>query len=294
MDQPTANVANMLRENWFWSQILRDHATMIHDNLAPDEEEQARWALGFKQAFTQLFEDAASMGRTAGIPGPAGSYALTGFPPEPPLASLQGEALLQLEQDATKLSRTLLDQLTALRSFKEQLIQKKLDYAVKFGLTAVFLRHMLNEAEEAHRVLTRMRDGAPLPPVLESLHQHMLWLPDAAGHAVGLYMEIDGVEAELQNRCRAFQHLFDAIHRRALETYYIMRNNPRPAGIVRWLNQESMAAIADFRTFLSKLREDLEARLILVGGLNPMIPDHMLREELYYNEKINAIRLGEQ
>lgn len=282
-------VAQALRENWFWSSIFRDHASFLHDNMAPDQEQLTRWAQGFRQQFEQLHTEAGQIAQAVGLTGPAGSYALAGQPAEQPLAGLEGNELLRLETQAQRLSNALMEQLNSLKSFKEDLLQRKLDCKVKLGLPPTLIAHMIVEAEEAQRVMGRVRAMAPLPPALQSLHHHLVWLPDAAGHAAILHGQTDGVEQRLLNTTAQFKQTFNGMHIKALELYSMLRIAPRMVGALRRLNQDAMAEIGLFRAFLTELREHLEGCEVLAGNLMPALADHMLREELYYTEKIMSL-----
>lgn len=290
MDKARAAVAGALRESWFWSEIFRDHAIFIHDNLGPQEEQQARWADGFKLSFERLHVEAEKVARQAGIAAPAGAYAVTGVPAEAPLAGLQGAELSRYEQEAVKLNRTLVESLSSIRAFKEQILTKKLDCQVTLALGPTLLAHMIVEAEEAHRALTRVRETTPLPPALEALHHHLVWLPDASGHADVLHGTMEGTEQKLREETYEFKHAFDGMHIKALELYSMLRIAPRMAGALRRLNRDSMAKMAVFRAFLAELREHLSDCEVMGGNLPPLLADHMLREELYYTEKIMQIR----
>jgi len=283
------SVADALRENWFWSSIFRDHATFIHDNLSPDQDQLARWAHNFQQHFERLHADAGQAAQAAGITGPAGSYALTGRPADAPLTALQGNELLRLEQQAQRLSNAILEQLNSLKSFKEDLIQRKLDCKVKLGLPPTLLAHMVVEAEEAQRVMGRVRAMAPLPPALQAMHHHLVWLPDAAGHAAILHGLVDGVEKQLLTSTANFKEVFNGMHIKALELYSMLRVAPRMVGALRRLNRDALAEIGLFRAFLTELRELLEGCEVLGGNIMPAMADHMLREELYYAEKVMSI-----
>jgi len=289
MADENLTVAEALRENWFWAGIFRDHATFIFDNLAPDQEQFFRWAQGFKQTFERLEGQAQEAARAAGITGPAGAYALSGRPAEAPLAALQGQELRRYEQVAQQSSQTMLEALRGLKSFKENLIQHKLDCKIKLALPPSLIAHMVVEAEEAQRVLGRVREQAPLAPALEALHHHLVWLPDAAGHAAIIHGTLDATEAKLRDVTESFKKVFDGMHIKSLELYSMLRVAPRMVGALRRLNRDSTAQIGVFRAFLAELREHLEGCEVLGGNLMPQLADHMLREELYYTEKIMSL-----
>jgi hypothetical protein len=287
-DSP-AGVADLLRENWFWSSVFRDHALFIRTNLSGDEEQMYQWAVGFQQTFERLLNDAQALAREAGISGPAGSYAVSGPRPEPPAAGLQGQELLHLEQQARQQSQRLLEQLEPLIAFKQEIIQRKLDCKIKLALGPSLVQHMVNEAHEAQRALGRVRELSPLPPALQSLHHHLVWLPDAAGHAAALHGGLDEPEKKLQDTTKSFKEIFSGMHLKAIELYTMLRVAPRMTGALRRLNRDAMAEIGLFRAFLTELREHLEGCEVLTVNLMPQLADHMLREELYYTEKIMGL-----
>jgi hypothetical protein len=288
MNNPQAPIVDTLREVWFWSGVFRDHATFIHDGLAPDQAHYVHWAREFQRSFAELHTEVQQLAEAAGIPGPAGSYAVRDRPPEAPLSSLQGQELSRFEQQSRRLADAVLGKLDSLKAFKEDLLQNKLECRVRLGLGPSLLLHMIMEAEEAQRTLGPAPVVQQLPPSLQALHHHLIWLPDAAGHAAALHGDLDGVERELLRSTANFQEIFQGMHIKALELYSMLRIAPRMVGALRRLNRDSMFEIGVFRAFLAELREHLEGCEVL-GALVPLFPDHMLREELYYTEKLLAV-----
>jgi len=69
----------------------------------------------------------------------------------------------------------------------------------------------------------------------------------------------------------------------------MLRVAPRMVGALRRLNRDALAHIGLFRAFLTELREHLEDCEVLNINLAPAMADHMLREELYYTEKLMTI-----
>lgn len=288
MADPQARVAEALRENWFWSGVFRDHMTFVTDNLAPSEDATIRWAQSFRRNFAQLNSQAETLAQEAGIAGPAGAYAAAEPPAESPLAGLQGMELGRYETQARQLSREMLATIQSVKGFKEDLIQKKLECKVKLGLAPSLLAHMVVEAEEGQRALSSVRESAPLPPALEALHHHLVWLPDAAGHAAALHGGLDATEEQLLETTADFKQVFNGLHIKSLELYSMLRVAPRMVGALTRLNRDAMGKIEVFRAFLLEMREHLEGCEIL-GSLVPLFADHMLREELYYTEKIMSV-----
>lgn len=288
MMRPGVPTAQALRELWFWTEIMRDHTLFIMNATPPSEAKVAEWANSFHQTFQGLLAESEQLAHSAGIAGPAGSYALKGPPEREPLAAFQGAELGHYAQGVQRLSQRTLEAMKGLRGFKEELLQRKLECTVALGLPPDFIAHMINELDEGYRAVSGAREAANLPPALEALHHHLLWLPDASGHAWALHSGLDGPEAGLQKVTMDFKQIFDGMQIKAMELYAMLRIAPRMVGALRRLNRDAMGEIAIFRAFLAELREHLEGCEVM-GILLPILPDHMLREELYYTEKVQSI-----
>ncbi|MFZ5817972.1 MAG: DUF2935 domain-containing protein [Bacillota bacterium] len=289
MKDPGMAIGEIARENWFWAGVLRDHATFIRDGLAPQERRAAEHATAFAQRFEVLREEAEALTISMGLTGPAGSYALDGLPQTAPLERFHGAELLRYQQSARAVAGRTVELLRSLRQFKEELLQQKLACTITLNLAPTLLQHMINEAEEGYRALSGAREAANLPPALEALHHHLLWLPDAAGHAAALHSGLDAVEHGLLESTARFKQTFEGMEIMAIELHAMLRVAPRMVGALRRLNRDAIGQIAIFRSFLAELREHLEGCEVL-GNLTPLFADHMLREELYYTEKVTALR----
>lgn len=291
MTHSGSSIAQMARESWFWAGVLRDHATFIHDSLAPQEQRAAEVSTAFQHRLGTLHEEGKALAQSMGITAPAGAYAVQGVSRVPVLERYQGAELQQYQQAARSLTQRITDQLQSLKQFKQELIEQKLNCGITLHLSPSLLQHMVNEAEEAHRALSGVREAANLPPSLEALHHHLLWLPDASGHAASLHGGLDPTEGRLLHTTEQFKRIFDSMEIKALELYTMLRIAPRMVAALRRLNRDAMTEIATFRGFLAEMREHLEGCEIM-GSLTPLFADHMLREELYYTEQI--MLLGEQ
>jgi hypothetical protein len=274
-----------LREGWFWSSVFRDHATFIYDHLAPDQGDAIRWAKAFKERFTARTEEAAHLAGQAGIAGPAGSFALAGGSA---LAHCHGFELGHHEGAAERLVAPLVNEITEFMEFKRLLIELKLDCAIKLALGPSLLHHMVDEAEEAIIALNGVREESFTDPAARALHSHLVWLPDAAGHAAALDNNIDGVEQLLKGRTRHFEQVFNGMQIKARELAAMLQVRPRMVGALQRLNVDAMTQIGLFRSFLAELREHTEECEVM-GTLVPLFADHMLREELYYMEQMMLI-----
>jgi hypothetical protein len=274
-----------VREAWFWAAVCRDHATFIHDRLAPDAGEAIRWARAFRERFAHRTDEAAWLAEQAGIPGPAGSFAQS----DTPLARFRGHELAHHAGAAERLVAPLVNEMAEFMEFKRCLIDQKLDCALKLGLGPSLLQHMVNEADEAILVLNGVRDERFADPAQRALHSHLLWLPDAAGHAAALDSDMDAVEKRLKGRAREFQAVFEGMAMKAQELQTMLAVRPRLVGALRRLNVDALTQIGLFRSFLAELREHTEGCEVM-GSLVPLFADHMLREELYYMEQLLALQ----
>ncbi|MFZ5823584.1 MAG: DUF2935 domain-containing protein [Bacillota bacterium] len=292
MTHPGSSVIQAVREGWFWAGVLRDHATFIHDSLAPHERRAAEVSHGFQHRFAILQEEAQALAQSMGITAPAGSYALQGIQRVETLDRFQGPELAQYQQATHALAQRITDHLRSLKQFKEDLIGQKLACSIRLNLTPTLLQHMVNETEEAYRALTGIREAANLPPPLQALHHHLLWLPDASGHAAALHSGLDPTEKRLLDATDQFKRIFDGMEIKALELYTMLRVAPRMVAVLRRLNRDAMTEIAIFREFLAEMREHLEGCEIM-GNLTPLFADHMLREELYYTEQVMLLEQQE-
>jgi hypothetical protein len=289
LKRPGAAIAESVREAWFWAAVFRDHATFLHNGLAPQEKRAADRTAALERQFGMMAEAAQGLARSIGVAGPAGSYALEAGGRAVAPERYSGPELLHYQEAAGALCRQLTGGVQTLKGFKEELLQQKLDCKVALNLGPSLIQHMINEAEEGYRALSGMREGSNLPPALEALHHHLLWLPDAAGHAAALHGGLDAVEQGLLDLTAGFKRTFMGMEIKAVELYAMLRVAPRMAAALRRFNRDAMAEIAAFRTFLAELREHLEGCEVL-GSLTPLFADHMLREELYYTEKILGIQ----
>ncbi len=242
-----------LFEHQFWLQILGDHGRFIRDALSPGEQDKIEKAGYFILIFDDLLEQARKE--------PAGEqvYALT---------------------------KQAFDYAEEIRNFKLQLIREHIAGKIKINLPPTFINHMVNEVEECLRILQCLLDkkiasGHPL-------HYHNLWLPDAAGHAGGIQCGLDDVETDLRDKSQEFEMDFHILHRKAEEFAGYTRTNLTDFPALRRLNSQVDMKIGMFMRFLKDI-EELRESNCAVGTLQPLMPDHMYREECYYLLKLSRV-----
>jgi hypothetical protein len=243
-------VYSAIFEHTFWLQVLGDHARFIFDALSPDETKEIQRANRFILIFDQLLDGARG--------------------------SLKEEELSELTRRAYYYSQEI-------RSFKLDLISQHLIEEIDIMLPPTFLNHMVNEVEEYLRILCFLmaKQTAPTHPI----HSHLLWLLDAAGHAAAISGDLDMVEKRLMEKSKTFSEHFEEFYIKAVEIAGYMRTCLDRFPALSRLNFQVEREILDFKAFLREL-EKMEINNKVLGTLNPLMLDHMAREECYYLVKL--------
>lgn len=236
----------------FWLQVLGDHGRFIRDGLAPGEAAEISNADQVIKAFDQMLNTARM--------------------------NLDSARISDLLQNVNPWA-------SYLRTFKLHLLQRSLTGTIGIHLSPTFLNHMLNEIDEAMRVFAALTSGK-LPPAGPEVHQHLLWLQDAVGHAASLSGQLDLVEKSWKNKSEEFERYFQDFYLKAVELAGYMRTSLTDFPALRRFNQDTNAVMLLFMKFLSEVQE-LTAEKELLGTLTTLLPDHMYREECYYLNKLS-------
>lgn len=241
----------VLFEHRFWLQILGDHSRFIYNALTPKEANDIQVAYHFITGFDQLLNQAR-------LPD-------------------AGNNLEQLNKQAYELTLQL-------QKFKLSVLDRLLIRQIQIGLSPTFVNHMLNELEEYLRILVSLLAGKGVP-VFAALHHDLLWLPDAGGHAASIASDLDAVEKRLIHKSELFEQHFNEFYLKAIElsgyTRTMRANFPALAKFHNDVNME----MSIFMAFLTEL-ETIDLSAELLSRLNPLVPDHMYREECYYLSKL--------
>jgi hypothetical protein len=240
-----------LDELHFWLQVLGDHSRFIHDSLAPGQTEFIDTAAAFIDRFDKLLDRSKqSLNQTE-------------------LVSLAGLSKTESE---------------AIRELKLAIIKEQLVGNIKISLTPSFINHMVNEVEEAIRILSYLEKGESPPPV-HPLHHDLLWLLDAAGHAGAIDANMDRVEKQLKKKSRKFMKDWEAFYLKAVEMTGFLRTNIARFPALEKFHSDVHLEMMIFKTFLNEL-EEMGLKKENLGALTPLMADHMAREECYYLMKL--------
>ncbi|MBB5173154.1 DUF2935 domain-containing protein [Texcoconibacillus texcoconensis] len=236
----------------FWLQVLGDHGRFIHDSLSPSEKEYVQRASQFIKRFDQLLEKARQQ-------------------------SLSEQNLMSLLNETNATAKEL-------RQLKLDIIEDHLVGDVNIQLPPSFLNHMVNELDEALRVLSYLVQGE-VPADVHPLHHDLIWLLDAAGHANAISGNLDRVEYDLKQKGDRFTKDWEEFYLKAVEMVgYLRANVDRFPALTRF-HKDIELEMAVFKTFLREL-EEMELNKENLGVLSPLMADHMAREECYYLMKL--------
>jgi hypothetical protein len=243
-----------LFEHRFWLQILGDHARFMFATTSPKEVAEVQREMAFIQIFDKLLEQARN--------------------------NLSESQTANLTQHAYIYAKEF-------REFKLHLLNRHLTGEIAIGLSPTFFNHMLNELDEYLRVLKSLMEEGCVP-VYHPIHHHLLWLPDAVGHAGAIHDFLDAVEMKLRKKSKKFEKHFQAFYLKAVEVAGYMRTNLTQFPALSRLNKESELEMKLFVEFLKEI-EALDLSGELLDTLSPLMPDHMAREEYYYLTKLAQV-----
>ncbi|UTR12296.1 DUF2935 domain-containing protein [Evansella sp. LMS18] len=238
----------------FWIQVLGDHARFIHDSLSPAETSYVRQAEKFIQTFDSL------LGKVRKIKGTADKKTLN-------------DILVDTEEAGLEL-----------RKLKLSILREHLVGKIKITLPPSFLSHMVNELDEALRVLSFLVKGE-IPPDVHPLHHDLLWLLDAAGHAGAITDNLDRTEYDIRHKGQQFKVDWEEFYLKAVELAGYLRSNISRFPALSRFHKNIELEMTVFKVFLREL-EEMELNKEILGVLSPLMADHMAREECYYLMKL--------
>ena len=239
----------------FWVQIMGDHARFIKDSLSHDQGNLLMVATNFIEVYDRLLEKVRQLSAI----------------PEPVI------------NETTQITLSL-------RDFKRELLADRLKNLPVTSLALTIYNHMLNELEEFLKVIADIDVGKQNSGGI--LGQHLLWSSDAAVHAALLGSDLDKVEYQLREVARKFEQSFDRFYIKGVELTGFFRSCPPLAeSVLAAYNVVMTNHMKEFMAYLEEVQNGVLQQRVL-GRLNPLMPDHMYREECYYLTKIAEYQPG--
>lgn len=242
--------AAALFEHKFFLQIMRDHANFILDALSPNEKKEIQYANYYMKAFEKLLERADTA---------------------------------DSEEEINILTAEVIQFLQQFRSFKLELLARLLIDKITINMVPTFINHMINELEEYLKISSTLSSGRI--PHTHEIHYHLLWLPDASGHAAFIGASLDMTEKDHICEAQDFSQKFENYYMKAIELRGYMRTGIKHFPAMRTFSENIEDRISLFNQFMKELKTNIAANRTL-GMLKPLALEHMIREECYYLTKI--------
>lgn len=162
-------------------------------------------------------------------------------------------------------------------SFKAKLLKDMVEGRVKLAMKPTFLKHMINEANEAILSL----EGVDTT----DLEQHKLWLLDIKGHLDAIQSELDSVECSIRKIAHKKKEVFGKLFSKALEFSSYVQSGVLEFSALERLTQEAEIETVAYLALVEELR-DMRKDNTVLGLITPELLDHMCREQYYYLWKL--------
>jgi hypothetical protein len=124
----------------------------------------------------------------------------------------------------------------------------------------------------------------------DELASHIkIWLADGSGHAAGLMSFLDPAETLITAEVQMFKEKFDKLLIKASELEMMLNRVDLCDGALMLLAEETIEWLDNFTVFLGKFKElRAQCKVLGQGTLSPIIPDHFMREHMYFVSKIRS------
>lgn len=239
----------------------------------PDVSEKAFW-LGIMRDHTLFIRDNLGPGEKEAVARADALHCL--------FEDLVGRAATVTDQEAAGATENLI-------AFKSSLLARQLDCGITLHLEPSDLNHMINEAKEFLRVLGRLPGPAADTPSL-LLHLNRIWLADAAGHSAMMYRVLDPLEYRQLMELKQYEEIFNHQFIKAVAKDQMYRAVGRGFPSLYGFINEARAAVQAHIDLLRNLEKAIGSCSLENNG-NPLLPNHMVREETYFLTRL-ALLLG--
>jgi hypothetical protein len=232
----------------FWLRIMGDHARLIKTSLRQADSNLVVVAENFREIYDRLVEK------------------------------------VKNDRRDLEFCNEILSTVISFREFKRELLGESLRNNEVTCLSPTVYHHMLNELEEFLKVIHDLQSDNPLYDNI--IASHLLWISDAAGHAAMLQSLFDKTEYSYRDEAKAFENAFDKMYLAGVAIAGFFRSDSHTAQPkLDAYTCGNAGLIREFMEFLREIKAQTEQNR-LAGNIIPLLPDHMLREERYYLQKI--------
>ncbi len=237
----------------FWSDIMRDHAMFQANAFTAQEMSYVQTSMYYKNYFQN--------------------------------AAKKFENSKNIEEEMLS---ELLSVLESFIEYKKGLLRGLLMCRIQMNFPPTLINHQINEAMEFRHILMMPEESIADAPATLASHIK-IWLADGSGHAAGLMAFIDPAETLITSEVQMFKEKFDKLFIKASELEMMLDRVDLCDGALMLLADETVEWLENFTIFLEKFKElRAQCKVLGNGTLSPIIPDHFMREHMYFVSKIKA------
>ena len=234
----------------FWTSIMRDHAIFQIETLAPKEKAYIQTSMYFRDFFQQMFMQ------------------------------------LETSEDINMQYPKLLQGLLCFIDHKKKILKGLLTCNLQINLSPSLINHQINEAMEFKAILT-MPKLEHTNRAAELANYIKIWLADGIGHAASLMAFLDPTESLLVEKAKEFKTVFTNLSIKADESHIMLSRTGLKDGSLKLLAEEAIEWLEKFICFLEKIKSlRHKCKAMGIGSFSPLIPDHFIREHMYFISKI--------
>jgi hypothetical protein len=195
---------------------------------------------------------------------------------------------IKSEDDLEKNTPAILEGLNDFINFKRNIIKGLLTCNLEISLPPSFINHQINEAMEFKFELTSTDKYMEcLENPICFIDLLMKWIADASGHAATYASLLDPTEAILREEALEFKMKFDMLSIKANELSMMMKRTGAGIPALMLLVEQVEELLKLFIGYLKKiLKLRASCKVMAVGTLTPLLPDHMIREHEHVLSKI--------
>ncbi|MDG0791078.1 DUF2935 domain-containing protein [Cohnella ginsengisoli] len=114
--------------------------------------------------------------------------------------------------------------------------------------------------------------------------------PKRPEHAAAIASDLDALEKRWIKRSGQFEKHFQQLYMKSIEMAGYMRTSLKDFPAFRRLHAEVDLEMKLFVAFLNEI-EEMQFTAEMLDRINPLMPDHMMREECYYLTKLAQLGL---
>lgn len=236
----------------FWLGIMRDHAAFQISSLSYKEQVYVQKALGFMQSFENIAQRISS-----------------------------DENLEVMIPNITNVLKEFL-------TFKRKILKELVSCRLEMGLPPSLINHQINEGMEfQYALLAPDTYYKNFEKPMTFIYFLKSWITDSSGHAATYGSFLDPSEGLLRNEAISFKNSFDLLAVKVGELEITVMQSGDGEGAVDLLVMEAAELMKNFILYLQKIfKLRSECKVMGIGTLTPLLPNHMIREHEYFLKKV--------